>query len=53
MARIDIDGCSYEVRDGNNLLSTCLIARPESALFLLAPCAGFGGCLSAMRSHPV
>jgi NADH-quinone oxidoreductase subunit G len=43
MARIDIDGCSYEVLDGNNLLSTCLSLGLNLPYFCWHPALGSAG----------
>jgi NADH-quinone oxidoreductase subunit G len=43
MARIDIDGCSYEVHDGNNLLSACLSLGLDLPYFCWHPAMGSAG----------
>jgi len=43
MARIDIDGYSYEVRDGINLLSTCLSLGLNLPYFCWHPALGSAG----------
>ncbi|MGZ5060078.1 MAG: NADH-quinone oxidoreductase subunit NuoG, partial [Methylobacter sp.] len=43
MARIDIDGCSYEVQDGDNLLSACLSLGLDLPYFCWHPALGSAG----------
>ena len=42
-ARIEIDGCSYDVQDGNNLLSACLSLGLDLPYFCWHPAMGSAG----------
>ena len=42
-ARIEIDGCSYDVQDGNNLLSACLSLGLDLPYFCWHPALGSAG----------
>ncbi|MGZ8159506.1 MAG: NADH-quinone oxidoreductase subunit NuoG [Methylobacter sp.] len=43
MARIEIDGCLYDVQDGNNLLSACLSLGFDLPYFCWHPALGSAG----------
>ena len=43
MIRIEIDGCFYEIRDGNNLLSACLSLGLNLPYFCWHPALGSAG----------